>query len=115
MPELTERRPKVFLDSEGAEWRYVVDHLEVRDFEDDPPEGEEDEDYEHHPRPRTRVLETVWRKWGDPFDTQSWIAYLESIPWMAASCLPAVNAALAHPMTAEEAAADDALWSQETP
>lgn len=100
MPEPTEVRPKVFLDSEGAEWRFAVDHLEVRDFEERFTD-EDDEDYE------PRVLENHWRKWDDPFDTQSWIAYLESIPWMAASCLKAVDAAIAHPMTAEEVAADD--------
>ena len=107
MPEPTEVRPKVFLDSGGAEWRFAVDHLEVRDFEDDP-QDEDDEDYE----PQPRVLENHWRKWDDPFDTLSWRRYLESIPWMAASCLAAVDAAIAHPMTAEEVAADDERIAQ---
>lgn len=91
----TEIRPKVFVAPDGSEWRAVGDVLQARIV---------DETLHHYDENTgTGTLEAAFGQ--SAFEsTEAWLLFLlESFREL----VPAAEAALAHPMTAEEAEADD--------
>lgn len=94
-----EVRPKVYLDHEGGEWRCVGDELQARIIDED------HEDYNHDTG--EGPMETKFRT-GDFGSNAAWLAFLEkSFPRV----LPVACAAMANPMTADEALEDDGNFS----
>lgn len=92
MSDVTEVRPKVFADVDGEEWRSVDGVLQVRVQDDDATD-----------EARVLILEPSFGV-GYHMTQEQWLAFLRS---GSKECIPCVDAALANPMTAEEAAADD--------
>lgn len=94
MSDVKEVRPKVFADHGGEEWRCIEGKLQVRIHEDSE---------EFDGATETPPLESSFGE-GHEMTQEQWLVFIrKSVP----RALPAVEAAMAHPMTADEGQADD--------